>query len=131
MRHMHHTLRILPATIKNMQPDNDASVTEAVDGSVSVVFDLQINSLTAVKKAVYKFAADCAAVLSTKEPNQLEVKLSFPDTTDLVDKRAVVRAFCNEVIDQDLREQIACETEATRNLILAQAFSKTSLLQQD
>ncbi len=122
---------ILPATTKNMQPTNDASITATDDGSVSVIFDLQINSLTVIKKAAYKFAADCSVVLNTKERNQLEARLSFPDNTDLASKNAVVRAFCNEVIDQDLREQIAQETEASRNLILAQAFSKTSLLQQD
>jgi His-Xaa-Ser system protein HxsD len=35
--------------------------------------------------------------------------------------------FRNEVIDQDLRRRIARETENTRNLILAMAFSKTGL----
>jgi hypothetical protein len=36
--------------------------------------------------------------------------------------------FCNEVLDQELRETIAEETAGIRNLLLAQAFSKTSLI---
>ena len=38
--------------------------------------------------------------------------------------------FCNEVLDQELREAVAQETEAVRNLLLAQAFSATSLLDE-
>jgi His-Xaa-Ser system protein HxsD len=114
-----------------MKSIESSAVTQSDDGSFLVIFDLQVNKLTAIKKAVYKFAADCSAILRTKEPQQVEVRLSFPDSTDLAVKKAIVGAFCNEVIDQDLREQISQETEASRNLILAQAFSKTSLLQQD
>jgi hypothetical protein len=36
--------------------------------------------------------------------------------------------FCNEVLDQELREIIAEETVGIRDLLLAQAFSKTSLI---
>ncbi len=125
------TYRITPATTKNMQPNTVTTGTELDTESIAVTFDLSINSITAIKKAVYKFAGDCSAILSTAEPNQLKAELSFPETISLTERKAVVRALCNEVIDQDLREQIAQETEAIRNLILAQAFSKTSLLQQD
>lgn len=101
------------------------------DGTVTVLFDLQAYSIFAVKKAVYKFAADCSAILNKSEENTIEVHLSFPDELDKTAQKSIVRALCNEVIDQDLREQIFQETEATRNLILAQAFSKTNLLSED
>jgi His-Xaa-Ser system protein HxsD len=112
------------------QVDHDAIIV-LDDGSLSITFDLEIYSAAAVKKAVYKFAADCAAFLSKKEPNKLIARLSFSDDTNTSTKQAIARAFCNEVIDQDLREQIMRETEGTRNLILAQAFSKTSLLTEE
>jgi len=36
--------------------------------------------------------------------------------------------FQNEVLDQELREAVAEETKGIQNLLLAQAFSATSLL---
>jgi His-Xaa-Ser system protein HxsD len=109
----------------------DTAIIHNDDGSCSLLFDLRINSLTAIKKAVYKFAAECSAIMNTKEPDRIEVTLHFPGSKDLSAKKTIIEALCNEVIDQDLREQIARETEATRNLILAQAFSKTSLLTEE
>jgi len=38
-----------------------------------------------------------------------------------------VRDFCNEVLDQELRERVVREMTGIRNLLLAQAFSKTAL----
>jgi His-Xaa-Ser system protein HxsD len=111
-----------------MAPAETTAVQQNDDGSCSVLFDLSIHSQTAIKKAVYKFAGDCSAILTIKGPNGIEARLAFPDCATVPTKKAIVEALCNEVIDQDLREQIARETEATRNLILAQAFSKTSLL---
>ncbi len=40
----------------------------------------------------------------------------------------ILENFKKEVLDQDLREKIAKETEEVRNLILAHAFSKTSII---
>ena len=39
--------------------------------------------------------------------------------------------FCNEVLDQELREEIASESRGVRDLLLAHAFSKTSLIDSE
>jgi len=114
-----------------MSQTEDSGVRTSDDGSLLVLFDLRIYKISAIKKAAYKFASDCSVLLKQLSVDQLEAHLSFSDNTDACAKKIIARAFCNEVIDQDLREQIAQETEATRNLILAQAFSKTSLLTQE
>ncbi len=101
------------------------------DGSVCILFDLTVHSETAIKKSVYKFAADFSVVLERTASNDMAVLVNFPASTNEDSRSSLVRALCNEVIDQDLREQIATETEATRNLILAQAFSKTNLISEE
>jgi His-Xaa-Ser system protein HxsD len=51
------------------------------------------------------------------------------ESAEPIDK--LVGEFCNEVLDQDLRETVAEETTGIRNLLLAQAFSKTSLIDSE
>lgn len=105
------------------------AIAETSDGSITARFEGALYSATAVKKAAYKFAADCGVVLTTAD-GDVVATLKFPESVDSENKNKITRSFCNEVIDQDLRESIARETEGTRNLILAQAFSKTTLLEE-
>ena len=76
--------------------------------------DLGIYSLVALKKAAYKFKK-----VQILERDKNFALLELGDISEAV--------FYQELVDQDLREIIAKETEPVRNLILAQAFSKTSL----
>ncbi len=99
--------------------------------SYEIVFESRLYSKLAVKKSAYKFAADFGIVFRLDENDDMVAEIDFPSTTSEVDQQALLRAFCGEVIDQDLREHIAAATEGTRNLILAEAFSKTSLLHED
>lgn len=92
--------------------------------TIRLSFEKELYSLDSVKKTVYKFAADCAAIISSDEVNYV-VTLTMKNPNE---KESLIRAFCSELIDQDLRAQIKAETEATRNLILAEAFSRTSLM---
>lgn len=98
--------------------------------SGSIIFHGRIYTPSSIKTALYKFAADFSANVQHEEPDVLNVLIQF-ESEDLKVQEKLIRALCNEVNDQDLRERIAAETEATRNLILAQAFSKTSLLGKD
>jgi His-Xaa-Ser system protein HxsD len=106
-------------------------VTENADGSISVCFDARVCPLDAIKKAAYKFAKDCSVILGADGDNYLATISFFDAATEPSAKKRLVGAFCNEVIDQELREKIATQTEPVRNLILAQAFSKTSLISDD
>lgn len=93
-----------------------------------MLFGTNVYRLTVLKKAAYKFTDRTSVLISELETANFQVQFSFSEGKDADYKQKVVHDFCNEVLDQDLREIIATETEATRNLILAQAFSKTSLL---
>ena len=100
-----------------------------VDGTLLLTFDLQVYKLDSVKKAVYKFTDRCRVELGIQEITQLlEVRLTLLKPLSVPEQDMLASHFLNEVLDQDLRDTLFQETEAVRNLILAQAFSKTSLL---
>jgi His-Xaa-Ser system protein HxsD len=92
-----------------------------------VEFDPKVYRLSAVKKASYKFG-DRFHILIGSSTNSIHVTLRAKD--EIADPAQLVGEFCNEVLDQDLREQVAQETEAIRNLLMAQAFSATSLVDE-
>jgi His-Xaa-Ser system protein HxsD len=90
----------------------------------SLSFDSAAHSIDAVQRAAYRFTDRLSCEISSS-PTAIEVKVSIPD--DDADVESVLADFRNEVLDQVLRERIRGETEDVRNLVLALAFSKTSL----
>ena len=91
-----------------------------------VSLDTRVYRLEAIKRAGYKFA-DRFHVLISPEDNEKVVVYFRPKRGTEVPEQ-IVGEFTNEVLDQDLRLAVSAETEALRNLIVAQAFSNTSLL---
>jgi His-Xaa-Ser system protein HxsD len=99
-----------------------------VDGSARSIIDLRIYRIAAVKKTAYRLADRCTVVIGTPDSDLLPVTFLFGDGTAGLEIRNVVRAFFQELLDQELREAVAEETQAIRTLILASAFSKTDLI---
>jgi len=92
-----------------------------------IILDTTIYSLVAIKKAAYKFADRAAICLCPKTASCIEAVFSF-SAEDGVKPEEVVADFYTELLDQDLREIIKNETAPVRNLILAHAFSRTTLI---
>jgi His-Xaa-Ser system protein HxsD len=82
--------------------------------------------MTAVKKTAHRFSGRCAVSIATKDEHHVSVKLRVIDLAQPWADLEV--AFERELLDQDLREEIGRQTESVRNLIVAHAFSRTSLL---
>lgn len=97
------------------------------DGRVELVVDLRAYRLSAVKKTAYRLASRCTAILGAVTESEVSVGLTFPSPTSEAHALEVARLFFQELLDQDLREQIAAETAPLRTLILAHAYSRTSL----
>src|SRR5271157_2664071 len=95
------------------------------DGVVAA-FDSTVYRLSAIKKAAYKFQKHFHSVITTQDNGSIEVVLKTKTPISNLEK--LVGEFCNEVLDQDLRELVAEQTEGVRNLLLAHAFSQTSLV---
>lgn len=101
------------------------------DGRVELVIDLRAYRLAAVQKTAYRLAARCTAVLGDVSESSVVVHLMFPAPLSEAPALEVARVFFQELLDQELREQIAIETAPLRNLILAHAYSRTGLPSDD
>ncbi len=93
---------------------------------IQIAFDTSVYRLDAIKKAALKFAGTFHILISSATEGVATVSLSPKSGT--VDPMGAVGEFQNEVLDQELREVVVRETEGIRNLLLAQAFSATSLV---
>ncbi|MCW5801091.1 MAG: His-Xaa-Ser system protein HxsD [Deltaproteobacteria bacterium] len=103
---------------------------ELVDGAIPLTIDLRAYRLGAIKKAGYRLAERCTLVIARVEGECLFGSLAFRPTVDAAAAREVARQFFQELLDQELREELAEETSSMRALILAHAFSKTDLIRR-
>jgi His-Xaa-Ser system protein HxsD len=101
-----------------------------LSAKVELVFDSKVFSLTAIKKASYRFIDKFSADFLLSD-SRIICTLNFSPSYSEAAAKFIVEDFKKEVLDQDLRITIASETESVRNLILAHAFSRTSLIQSD
>jgi His-Xaa-Ser system protein HxsD len=92
---------------------------------ITLSVDATVYGLSAVKKAAYRLGDRCFVQIEAPTGAPIVVRLS-PKSADMPIER-LEGEFRNELLDQDLRESIAKETERVRNLILAQAFSGAAL----
>lgn len=99
---------------------------------VEFQIDLSVISLFAVKKAAHKFAGRFSVSSLVPAEGVVNLTLSMQPTKGSESANYTLTAlasdFSRELLDQDLRERIADQTGPLRNLLLAEAFSQTSLL---
>src|SRR6266568_952176 len=88
------------------------------DGTKLLTFDPTAYRLNAIKKAAYKFGGHFHFLIDQHE-SLINVQLKPKESCD--SPETLAGEFCNEVLDQELRETIAEETAGIRNLLLAQA----------
>ena len=91
---------------------------------IIVSVDASVYRLSAVKKAAYRLGDRCFVQIEALAGGRIQVRLTAKSGNTPLD--TLEGDFRNELLDQDLRESIAEETERVRNLILAQAFSGAS-----
>jgi His-Xaa-Ser system protein HxsD len=89
--------------------------------SIRVVkFDSAVYGLRAIGKAAWKFRGSMAVYIQQRGCVN-EVRLI--QATNCNSFYALVREFCSEVLDQELRERVAREMVALRDLLLAGALA--------
>nr|HAT8715382.1 His-Xaa-Ser system protein HxsD [Legionella jordanis] len=109
-----------------MDKDQNTQPIEHVE-----ILSLSTYSLNAIKKACYKFSPEFSVKLEKVDEEKIKVGFEFNPNTDNEIRADLIRQFHNELLDQDLREIVFKETEGVRNLILAHAFSKTTLIEPE
>jgi len=108
----------------------DGLIIKDKKGKYTINIDTMFYSIDTAKKASYKFTNSCSFLFKKSKKNEIKVILEFIQDLNDSEKKDIIKEFCNEMLDQSLREKISKETESIRNLILAQAFSRTSLIDE-
>ena len=96
---------------------------------ITISIDPHVYRLSAVKKAAYRLGGRCFVKIEMLPEGGIQVSLTAKSENASPD--TIEGDFRNELLDQDLRESIAEQTERVRNLLLAQAFSEISLTDPD
>ncbi len=91
-----------------------------------VMFPASSYSADAIQRAAYRLSEHLSLAL-IEEDDSWRCTLSL-EVDDEAEADELLTEFRKEVLDQVLRERIRAETEETRNLILALAFSNTGLV---
>jgi His-Xaa-Ser system protein HxsD len=94
------------------------------DGAVELDFAAETTSIDAIQRAAYRF---CDRFSLELVPGEGTHPCLLRPVGEL-DLDAEVESFRTEVLDQTLRERIRAETEPIRTMILAQAFSRTGVV---
>ena len=94
-----------------------------------LALSLSVYSLNAIKKACYKFSSEFSVKFEKIDDDIMKIYFDFNPSINHENKDEIIRQFHNELLDQDLREIVFKETENIRNLVLAHAFSRTTLIE--
>ena len=97
---------------------------ETADSCLQVLnFNANVFGLKAIRRAAYRFGSQFF-VLITQHGRETEVQLIPKECCK--SSGTFVNQFCNEVLDQELRERVAAEIAGVRDVVLALAYSRTS-----
>jgi His-Xaa-Ser system protein HxsD len=87
-------------------------------------FDTGVYRASAIKKAAYRFSGEFDVCIDFVTENRMRVSLTRRDGRS---PKLLATDFPKEVLDQELREQVAAETAGIRDVLLAHAFSELPL----
>lgn len=93
------------------------------DGTLKIVVNTAIYPVEVLFRTCYTFTDRCYLFLEPdEEKNCVYIHISGKELS--ADVGAVAGEFANELINQELRRQIAAETRSIRELIVTQAFAE-------
>jgi len=110
-----------------MEAEHTSSLEETASESLSLPVDTAIYSLEALFRVCYIFTDRCYLFLTPADESSV-INVFITGKTSDCNLRAIAGEFSNELINQKVRSDIALETNAIRELIVAQAFAEADLL---
>lgn len=84
----------------------------------------EATSIDAIQRAAYRFSDRFSCELHPGDPEHRCLLRPVAE----IDAASELESFRTEVLDQTLRQRIREETEPIRTMILAQAFSRTGVV---
>jgi len=103
-------------------------ITQLEDGKLLLVLSKALYEKDAIFAAAYKFTDKCVVHIEPVEDNAVGVYFYTKDDSKKPDLKKIAEAFCNEVLDQQLRLDIEKRYGNIRDLIVEQAFAPISNL---
>lgn len=97
------------------------------DGALRLSLSLDVYGLDAILRACYWITDRCYVYLAPPRDRLIEITLLAKDGGSITTDR-LVWDFLNDLIDQRLRIDVNRETRAIREMIVAQAFAETDLI---
>ncbi len=104
----------------------DGNIASDLDPFILEV-DVDVYSLQVVQKACYALMRYISCSVS-KENKKYSIRV-LPSAGNTFCADELERMLLDELLDYSLRERIVEQTEPVRNLILANAFSRTTLVE--
>jgi len=104
-------------------------VQEVADDSLVIAVNSDLYSLEALFRVCYLFTDRCYLFLIQGE-NSPVIQVRFTRKSPDTDLNRLAGEFSNELINQKVRLDIAAETKAIRELIVAQAFAEADLFDE-
>lgn len=101
-------------------------IEQLEEDNASMMVDLNAYALDVLFRTCYEFTDRCYLFL-IPDNEASKVRIQFSKKT-ICDLPRLIGEFCNALIDQRLRRDIAAETHSIRELIVAQAFAESDLL---
>ena len=110
-----------------MSSERISWVQEVTEKSLCIGVDTGVYSLDALFRVCYAFTDRCYLFLEPEDASSV-IKVRFSRKTSDCDLATLAGEFSNELINQRVRLQIASETRAIRELIVAQAFAEADIV---
>ena len=110
-----------------MTPERISWLQDITDENLCVCVDTATYSLEALFRVCYAFTDKCYLFLRPENGSSV-VRVMFTRKIPDCDLPSLAGEFSNELINQRVRLQVALETRAIRELIVAQAFAEADLL---
>ena len=101
-------------------------VQDVADDSLVMAVNGDLYSREALFRVCYLFTDKCYLFLSQEEGSPV-IQVRFTRKSPEADLNELAGEFSNELINQKVRMDIAAETKAIRELIVAQAFAEADL----
>jgi len=120
-----------PHSLGRISLQQDISwITHLTDGGLCISVDTDLYSVDALFRVCYVFTDRCYLFLQPQTGSSV-VDVRFTSKGSDCDMATLAGDFANELINQRVRRDIASETKAVRELIVAQAFAEADLLDRD
>lgn len=105
-------------------------ITHRTDGGLCISVDTDLYSVDALFRVCYVFTERCYIFLKPQIGSSV-VDVRLTSKRSDCDLTSLSGDFANELINQRVRRDIASETKAVRELIVAQAFAEADLLNRE